>query len=113
MEQKRVGGRFVREGLDGDGGAAKETRRKEKRLRPTSCKKFVRNRVAEVLPEILNCLVEEARKGSVAHLKLLASLGGLDKAEIPVTKKRRGKSMVALLMERLGEKPEPKDGGGK
>lgn len=63
--------------------------------------------MAEALPEIVERFVEEAKKGSIAHAKLLTTLGGLDKAELVVAK-RRGKSMVALLMERLGETPQKK-----
>jgi hypothetical protein len=109
MERMRVDGRFVREGLDGGGVRPKQ---KKDGLRPTSCRTFTRARVAEALPEIVERFVDEAKKGSIAHAKLLTSLGGLDKAEMPKAKKRRGKSMVALLMERLGEKPEGKDAKG-
>jgi hypothetical protein len=107
MERKRVGGRFVRQGLDGDGGVSLMDKREGAGSpRPASCRTFTRARVAEALPEIVGRFVEEAKKGSIAHAKLLTSLGGLDKGEIPVAKRRRGKSMVALLMERLAERPE-------
>ncbi len=107
MERMRVGGRFVRGGLDGDGVVG--SKQKKGGVRPGSCRTFTRARVAEALPEILERFVDEAKKGSVAHTKLLTSLGGLDKAEMPKAKKRRGKSMVALLLERLGEKPGGKE----
>ena len=106
MERMRVQGRFVREGLDGDGGApAKKERRPPK---PSACKTFTRARVAEALPEIVGRFVEEAKKGSIAHTKLLTILGGL--GDIPAEKTGRGKSTAALLLERLGEKPEKKNG---
>jgi hypothetical protein len=63
--------------------------------------------VAEALPEIVERFVEEAKKGSIPHAKLLTNLGGLDKGEIPAAKKRRGKSVVKALMETLAR--EPKD----
>jgi hypothetical protein len=62
--------------------------------------------VAEALPAIVDRFVEEAKKGSIAHAKLLTNLGGLDKGEVTGPKKRRGKSMVGLLMERLAQEPK-------
>jgi hypothetical protein len=75
-------------------------------LRPASCRTFTRARVAEALPAIVDRFVEEAKKGSIAHAKLLTNLGGLDKGEVTGPKKRRGKSMVGLLMERLAQEPK-------
>jgi hypothetical protein len=62
--------------------------------------------VAEALPEIVERFVEEAKKGSIAHAKMLANLGGLDKGEMPVESKRRGKSEVGKLLEKMGREPE-------
>jgi hypothetical protein len=62
--------------------------------------------VAEALPDIVGKFVEEAKKGSIAHAKMLANLGGLDKGEIPERKKRRGKSVVGRLLESLAKQPE-------
>jgi hypothetical protein len=66
--------------------------------------------VAEALPEIVDRFVEEAKKGSIAHAKMLTTLGGLDsahssKGETPEVKKRRGKSAVAKLMEKMRREP--------
>ncbi len=109
MERKRVAGRFVRQGLDGAGG----TQSTESKVsaaaspRPGNCRTFTRARVAEALPDIVGKFVEEAKKGSIAHAKLLASLGGLDKGEITERKKRRGKSVVGRLLESLAkQQPE-------
>jgi hypothetical protein len=49
--------------------------------------------------------VEEAKKGSIAHAKMLTTLGGLDKNETPEAKKRRGKSAVAKLIEKMMQEP--------
>ena len=106
MERTKAGEGCAREGLEGETEA-----RPKKKLQPRTCRKFARVRVAEALPDILDCFVEKAKAGSVAHAKLLTSLGGLDGVEKPAVRKPRGKSMVALLLERLGEKPEPKDAG--
>jgi hypothetical protein len=80
--------------------------RKKRAPRPADCRTYTRAKVAEALPEIVDRLVEEAKQGSIAHVKLLASLGGLNRAEMPMERKRAGRSMVALLMERLSEMPE-------
>ena len=111
MERKRVAGRFVREGLDGDGGARQEeTRGGSGAPKPKHCRTFTRARVAEALPAIVDRFVEEAKKGSIAHAKLLTSLGGLDKGEAPVEKKRRGKSAVGKLIEKMIRQEEEKKG---
>ena len=109
MERKRVAGRFVREGLDGDGGAEVGAKKPGAAPRPKQCRTFTRKRVAESLPDILEAFVKEAKNGSIAHAKLLTVLSGFDKAdkgESTGVKKRRGKSMVGLLMERLAQEPK-------
>lgn len=105
MDRKRVAGRFVRESLDGDGGVPAEKKRGGGSPRPKNCRTFTRAKVAEALPEIVQTFVEEAKKGSIAHAKLLTTLGGLDKSETPAEKKRRGKSSVRLLMEKIARGP--------
>src|SRR6201999_4479466 len=104
MDRKRVAGRFVRENLDGDGGA--QQTENSGAPRPKHCRTFTRAKVAEALPEIVQTFVEEAKKGSIAHAKLLTTLGGLDKAEPAVTKRRRGKSTVGKLIEKMLQEPE-------
>jgi hypothetical protein len=110
MERKRVAGRFVREGLDGECRAKPvEKESVVKAPKPKQCRTFTQARVAEALPEIVDRFVEEAKKGSIAHAKMLTTLGGLDKGEMPVVKKRRGKSAVTLLLEKMTREPEKKD----
>ena len=102
MERERVAGRFVRQGLDGDGGAKQEERKGLGGApRPKHCRTFTRAKVAEALPEIVDRFVEEAKKGSIAHAKMLTTLGGLDKNDTPEVKKRRGKSAVGKLIEKM------------
>jgi hypothetical protein len=112
MERKRVAGRFVREGLDGDRAAkAGEKSGSGAAPKPKQCRTFTRKKVAEALPDIVETFVKEAKKGNIAHAKMLATLGGLDKAEKgegEVRKKRRGKSAMTLLLETMGRKPEQK-----
>lgn len=101
MERKRVRGRFVREGLDGSVGAkpAEAAVAVAETPKPASCRSFTRARMAEALPEIVQKFVEEAKKGSIPHAKMLSNLGGLDKGEMPA--QRRGKSSVRSLVEKL------------
>ena len=107
MERKRVAGRYVREGLDGDGGVEQgENKSVGKAPRPKQCRTFTRAKVAEALPAIVDRFVEEAKKGSIAHAKMLTTLGGLDKSEMPATvQKRRGKSAVGKLLEKMMKEP--------
>lgn len=107
MDRKRVAGRYVREGLDGDGGAEPaEKTGLGGAPKPKHCRTFTRAKVAEALPKIVETFVEEAKKGSIPHTKLLTALGGLDKAETPVAKKRRGKSTVGKLLEKMLQEPQ-------
>jgi hypothetical protein len=103
MERKRVAGRFVREGLDGDGGAKAEMRKSAVAApRPKYCRTFTRARVAEALPDIVDRFTEEAKKGSIAHAKVLMKIGGLDTGDVvPKSTRRRGKGLVGLLLENL------------
>jgi len=107
MERKRVAGRFVRQGLDGDGVTGQgDIKGVGGAPRPKHCRTFTRAKVAEALPEIVDRFVEEAKKGSIAHAKMLTTLGGLDKAETPEVKKRRGKSAVAKLIDKMMQEPK-------
>jgi hypothetical protein len=120
MERKRVQGRFVKEG------AVAEEETKESRVatpRPKYCRTFARKRLAEALPEIMAKFAEEAKKGSIQHMKILTKLGGLDQGEMPAPRKRRPKSIMAKLLEDLrkpagselqGERPKgaARDGEG-
>ncbi len=62
------------------------------------CRSYTRRRIAEALPEIVETFVDEAKKGSIPHTKMLTNLAGLDKREAPTAKKRK-KSAVRLLLE--------------
>ncbi len=97
MERKRKAGRFVRE--DGVNDVTVEKKTLVGAPRPKYCRTYARKRVAEALPEIVDAFAEEAKKGSVAHMKMLANLGGLDKGEMPAVKRRRGKSVVRRLLD--------------
>jgi hypothetical protein len=110
MERKRVAGRFVAE----DEGAKKRVGVAAPRAK--SCRTYTRRRVAEVLPEIVHRFSEEAKKGSIQHAKVLMKLGGLDQRDLPQKPKRRGKSLLGLLLEDLKkgrEQPPAEESGGE
>jgi hypothetical protein len=111
MERKRVKGRFVREGLDGDGGAKRRAEGSVAPPRPKYCRTFARARIAEALPQIVEKFTEEAAKGSIAHAKVLMKIGGLDTGDVaPKSTARRGKSMVKLLLENLKDLDDERPG---
>jgi hypothetical protein len=108
MERMRVAGRFVRqeaEGAEGEGGIAKRVRNAAPR--PKFCRTFTRHRLAEALPEIAERFVEEAKKGSIQHAKVLMRLGGLEGRDMPKPAKRRGKSFAGRLLEELRGPSKP------
>lgn len=81
-----------------------ETMPRKRPLSPTRCKGFAQRRMAEALPEIVDRFLLEAKLGSIAHTKALASLSGLDRIEVPVRgarMKRRGPSLTERLMQEL------------
>ncbi len=88
-------GRFVSEGAV----AEEETESRVATPRPRYCRTYARKRVAEALPAIVEKFAEEAKKGSIPHMKILTKLGGLDQGEMSVVKKRRPKSIMAKLLE--------------
>jgi hypothetical protein len=92
-----VAGRFVRQEAEGAAGETKRVRAP----RPKFCRTFTRNRLAEALPEIAERFVEEAKKGSIQHAKVLMRLGGLEGRDMPRPAKRRGKSSARRLLEEL------------
>jgi hypothetical protein len=103
MERERVAGKFVRPGLDGDGGERPRGKTDAvKAPKAKNCGSYTRERVAEALPDIVKTFVQEAKNGSIAHTKMLATLSGLDKGdkEKPLRKRQR-KSSAVLMMEKM------------
>ncbi len=68
--------------------------------RPGNCRVYTRARFAEALPALMQTLIREAKKGSVAHLKLLVVICGLDQGPVqPAGRKRKVKDLEQILME--------------
>lgn len=117
--RKRVEERVVNEpSVDREAkGQRGEANPRKRPLSPARCKGFAQRRMAEALPEIVDRFLREAKLGSIAHAKALASLSGLDRMEVPVRGtrgKRRGPTLTEVLMqdlqrgrERAGSPSEP------
>ena len=71
--------------------------RKVSPLRPAQCRRYMRKRLAEEFPGIVQGFLEGAKTGSCAHLKLATELLG----EPERTRSRR-KGSAAKLLEQLG-----------
>jgi hypothetical protein len=102
--QRRVDGELVR--VD-DAEAGVERREVvRRRLRPRFCRTYAKRKVAEALPLIAEVFVEEAKRGSIPHAKVLMQLSGLDVKENPKNARPRGKSLAGELLKELRKKPE-------
>ncbi len=80
--------------------------------RPENCMVYTRARFAKALPALMQTLVREAKRGSVAHMKLLVVISGLNQgAGRPADRKRRGRNLEQILMEnwRRDEEREAKE----
>jgi hypothetical protein len=75
-------------------------------LMPENCRSFAKRRVAEALPLIAEKFVEEAKKGSIQHAKVLMQLSGLDVKENPKHVRPKGKSLAGELLEALRKRQE-------
>lgn len=119
--RKRVAGRFCTERVEAaekvasPGGAESVGKAAGTRVsapRPKYCRTFARARFAEALPEIADTLLQQAKGGSIPHMKLLIELSGLNKGDVvPRVTKRRGKSLEAMLEEEW-QKEEWQNGKG-
>lgn len=78
MLREQNTGRFCREIVAGEGMHQVRVRRSADGSEAKLCRTMARTRVTAALPEILDKLVEEAKKGSIAHVKALTGLSGLD-----------------------------------
>ncbi len=71
--------------------------------RPSQCRNYTREAVAESLPDIIETFVDEAKSGSVSHFNHLAKFGGFDLRPIPASAKRKGKSFAQRLLHNMKE----------
>jgi hypothetical protein len=70
--------------------------------------------VRKAFPEICRGLIEKAKGGGMGQTKLLIKISGLDEAPVGMKRKRRGKTLSALLMEELkkGKSAEQRGAAG-
>ena len=65
-----------------------------------------RNEIVKALPELVKALVEGARDGSVAHMKLLIQL---ERDLAKPAEERQGKNLEQILMEQWAKDAANKD----
>lgn len=80
MLRERGTGRFCREVVVGEGMQEVKVRRSGQGSEVKFCRTVARTRVTQAMPEIVDRFVEEAKKGSIAHVKALTAMGGMDGA---------------------------------
>ena len=82
------------------------TRGRPRSLQPKHCQSYVRKRVAQALPEILEKFIEEAKKGSIPHVKILIALSDLSRGNAAESPPQRRGSLAAVLLKELKKVPE-------
>jgi hypothetical protein len=87
----------------GETGSTQPEDTSSKPPRPSQCRDYTREAVAESLPAIIKTFVGEAKSGSVSHFNHLAKFGGFDLRPIPTSVKRKGKSFAQSLLEDMKE----------
>ncbi|HEX8924403.1 MAG TPA: hypothetical protein VF786_01350, partial [Terriglobales bacterium] len=69
-------------------------------------------RVKQAIPDIVDRMVEEAKKGNVQHLKTVLQCTGVDKLlEQECQPRKHSKSLAELLIRRLGTESESEESG--
>ena len=83
-----------------------EAKPKRRRPGPNGCRKYLRGRVADALPEIADTLIAKAIAGALAELKVLVQLSGLDeKKPAKEASRPRGRTIEEKLMEDWRKEP--------
>jgi hypothetical protein len=92
-----------------DGSARKDPKdAEEKDKAPKKGSRTLRSaarKVKQAIPDIVDKMVEEAKKGNVQHLKTVLQCTGVDKLLEQECQPRKQKSLAELLIRRL-EKPD-------
>ncbi len=106
MLRERRTGRYCREIVAGEGMNEVKLRRSGRGSEVTFCRTVARTRVTAAIPEIVDRFVEEAKKGSIAHVKALTAMSGMDAAlsreDVSLTTEGRPRqSLAGYLMKEL------------
>ena len=101
--RRRIAGQFVRDEVtSSDSEVSVEKRVSGKPPRPKHCRTYTRRRMAEAMPQIVERFLEEAKQGSIAHVKALSDMGGFDQANFADQDDgRRHPSLAKLLLKEL------------
>lgn len=106
MLRERGTGRYCRETVAGEGMDEVKVRRSGRGSEVKFCRTVARTRVTQAIPEIVERFVQEAKKGSIAHVKALTAMGGMDAAlgreDVSLTSEGRPRqSLAEHLMKEL------------
>ena len=91
-------GRWSQTGTELAADAAESQESQEKPLRPRQCHKYLQKKLASEFRTIVGGFIDEARKGSCAHMKLAVEL-----LEPVNDEARKQKGSAQRLLEELGE----------
>ena len=116
MLRERGTGKFCRETVAGEGLQVVRLRRSGRGREVKFCRTVARTRVTEAMPEIVERFVEEAKKGSIAHVKALTAIGGMDAAlsreEVSLASDGRPRqSLAGYLLKELRRQGEERQQG--
>lgn len=104
MTRKQGAGRSVSEGGGAPPSMTDEVR--QERLPHAELMGRTQEQLLETLPLILDTLLEQARAGSLPHMKLLLELCGLDKGKLaPQEPAKREKTLEEILTEQWRNEP--------
>ena len=74
--------------------------------RAKNCKRYMKERLAEALPEIADALLDAARQGKLPELKMAVQMSGLDEKQVvPALKRFGGRSFEDILLEDWRKEP--------
>ena len=102
-------------GTDNSATKTENTEEQEKgkapKKRPASLRVAAR-RVKQAIPDIVDRMVEEAKKGNVQHLKTVLQCTGVDKLLEQECQPKKQKSLAELLIRRLETQNETEESVG-
>lgn len=106
MLRERRSGKFCREIVAGEGMHEVRVKRSGRGSEVKFCRTVARTRVTEAMPDIVDRFVEKAKEGSIAHVKALTAMGGMEKAlsreDVSLSSTGRPRqSLAAYLMKEL------------
>lgn len=105
LKEQRTG-KFCRAAVAGEGMHVVRVKRSRRGSDVTFCRTVARTRVTAAMPDIVDRFVEKAKEGSIAHVKALTAMSGMDQAlgreDVSLTSTGRPpQSLATYLMREL------------